>query len=227
MTTNKTNTTATANNAKVDFFSSSRELSLRTAEYFRVVIHKAEIKAIFAAKIESTMNSIAGINDMLAGNTQIDISKEKLEEMLANYTSILTSLEEEQEKQLKEEACFAWTDTDKSFKKCVAKAERYEQVLAEVRAWYKHYGLVIDNTTYETQVMNTKGQKTNVKKIEKSNGTKTLVYDASNALKNLYAVGFEWMVEAGTIKPAQIPSVLRDKYTKTKKNNKKDEKKVA
>ena len=227
MTTNKTNTTVTANNAKVDFFSSSRELSLRTAEYFRVVIHKAEIKAIFAAKIESTMNSIAGINDMLANNTQIDISKEKLEEMLANYTSILTSLEEEQEKQLKEEACFAWTDTDKSFKKCVAKAEKYEQVLAEVRAWYKHYGLVIDNTTFETAVMNSIGQKTNVKTMVKSNGTKALVYDASNALKNLYAVGFEWMVEAGTIKPAQIPSVLRDKYTKTKKNSKKDEKKVA
>lgn len=227
MTTNKTNTTATANNAKVDFFASSRELSSRTAEYFHVVIHKAEIKAIFAAKIESTMNSIAGINDMLAGNTQIDISKEKLEEMLANYTSILASLEEEQEKQLKEEACFAWTDTDKSFKKCVAKAEKPEQVLSEVRAWFKHYGLVIDNTTFETAVMNSIGKKINQKKIVKSNGTKALVYDASNALKNLYAVGFEWMVEAGTIKPAQIPSVLRDKYTKTKKNNKKDEKKVA
>lgn len=227
MTTNKTNTTATANNAKVDFFSSSRELSLRTAEYFRVILHKAEIKAISSAKIASTMNSIAGINDMLAGNTQIDISKEKLEEMLANYTSILTSLEEEQEKQLKEEACFAWTDTDKSFKKCVAKAERPEQVLSEVRAWFKHYGLVIDNTTFETAVMNSIGQKTNVKKMVKSNGTKALVYDASNALKNLYAVSFEWMVEAGTIKPAQIPSVLRNKYTKTKKNSKKDEKKVA
>jgi len=224
MTKNTTNTTITNNNSKVDFFSSSKELSSRTAEYFRVVIHKAEIKTIFSAKIENTMNSIAAVNDMLAGHTKIDVPAEKLNEMLENYKSILASLEAERDKQLKEEACFAWTDTDKSFKKCVAKAERYEQVLTEVRVWFKHYGLIIDNTTFETAVMKSIGQKTSPKKIVTSNGTKALVYDASNALKNLYAVGFEWMVEAGTIKPAQIPSVLRDKYAK---KSKKDEKKVA
>ena len=50
---------------------------------------------------------------------------------------------------------------------------------------------------------------------------KVLKYDVTNALKNLYGVGFEWMVEAETIKPADIPSVLTDKYTKkSKKNNK-------
>ena len=66
------------------------------------------------------------------------------------------------------------------------------------------------------------GKKVNVKTLVKSNGTKALVWDVTNALKNLYAVSFEWMVEAGTIKNADIPSVLAEKYAKksSKKNNK-------
>ena len=51
---------------------------------------------------------------------------------------------------------------------------------------------------------------------------RSMRYDVTNALKNLYGVAFEWMVEAGTIKPADIPSVLVDKYAK--KSNKKDKK---
>lgn len=220
MTTNKTNTTA--NNAKVDFFASSRELSSRTAEFFRVMLHKAEIKTVYSAKIENTMNSIAGVEDMLAGKTKIDISEDKLNEMLKNYQTILAGLESERDKLLKEEASFSLTETDKSFKKCVGKATRREQVLTEVRAWFKHYNLIIDNTTFEVAVMESIGQKTSVKRLVNSNGEKVLVYDASNALKNLYAISFEWMVQAGTIKAAMIPSVLQDKYAKkSKKSNKK------
>ena len=53
-----------------------------------------------------------------------------------------------------------------------------------------------------------------------SNGTKCMVYDATNALRNMYGVSFEKMVEAGTIKSAMIPSVLVDKYAKKNKKNK-------
>ena len=222
--TNKTNTTNnnTTTLAKVDFFASSKELASRTSEYFRVMLHRAEIKSIFSTKIESTMNSISGVEDMLAGKTKIDISEDKLNEMLKNYQTILAGLESERDKLLKEEASFSLTETDKSFKKCVAKATHREQVLSEVRAWFKHYGLIIDNTTFEVAVMESIGQKTSVKRLVNSNGEKVLVYDASNALKNLYAMGFEWMVQAGTIKAAMIPSVLQDKYAKkSKKSNKK------
>ena len=83
------------------------------------------------------------------------------------------------------------------------------------------YKLDVSGTTFETAVLESIGKKIDTKTIVKSNGTKALKYDVTNALKNLYGVGFEWMVEAGTIKPADIPSVLTDKYTKkSKKNNK-------
>lgn len=73
----------------------------------------------------------------------------------------------------------------------------------------------------EPAVLESIGKKIDTKTVVKSNDTKALKYDVTNALKNLYGVGFEWMVEAGTIKPADIPSVLTDKYTKkSKKNNK-------
>ena len=57
-----------------------------------------------------------------------------------------------------------------------------------------------------------------------SGGTKCMNYDSTNALKNMYGVSFEWMVEAGTIKNADIPSVLVDKYAK--KDSKKGKKKA-
>ena len=88
------------------------------------MLHKAEIKTIYAAKIENAMNSIAGVEDMLKGNTQIDISEDKLNEMLKNYQTILEKLTVERDKLLKEEASFTFTETDKSFKKCVGKATR-------------------------------------------------------------------------------------------------------
>jgi hypothetical protein len=97
-----------------------------------------------------------------------------------------------------------------------------DDVKTAVRDFYKNYDLTVDNTTFETVVLESIGQKINVKTIITSNGTKALQYDSANALKNLYAVAFEFMVEAGTIKSASIPSVLADKYTKksSKKSNK-------
>ena len=100
-------------------------------------------------------------------------------------------------------------------------AKCLEDVKTAVENFYKAYKLDVTNTTFETAVLESIGKKIDTKTVVKSNGTKALKYDVTNALKNLYGVGFEWMVEAGTIKPADIPSVLVDKYTKkAKKNNK-------
>lgn len=216
-----TNTTVTTNNAKVDFFQSARTLSTRTSEFFRCIIKKAELNTIYGSKIDANNNSIAAIDDMLEKGTNLDVTAEDLNRMRANYVTINEGLKVEWDKLLKEQASFEYNEHDKKFRKAMKDAKSLEDVKTAVENFYKAYKLDVTNTTFETAVLESIGKKVDTKTVVKSNGTKALKYDVTNALKNLYGVGFEWMVEAGTIKPADIPSVLTDKYAKkSKKNNK-------
>lgn len=211
----------TTNNAKVDFFQSARTLSTRTSEFFRCIIKKAELNTIYGSKIDANNNSIAAIDDMLEKGTNLDVTVDDLNRMRANYVTINEGLKVEWDKLLKEQASFEYNEHDKKFRKAMKDAKCLEDVKTAVENFYKAYKLNATNTTFETAVLESIGKKIDTKTVVKSNGTKALKYDVTNALKNLYGVGFEWMVEAGTIKPADIPSVLTDKYTKkSKKNNK-------
>ena len=220
MSKTTTNTTTT-NNAKVDFFQSARTLSTRTSEFFRCIIKKAELNTIYSSKIDANEKSIAAIDDMLEKGTNLDVTVEDLNRMRTNYVTINEGLKVEWDKLLKEQASFEYNEHDKKFRKAMKDAKCLEDVKTAVENFYKAYKLDVTNTTFETAVIESIGKKIDTKTVVKSNGTKALKYDVTNALKNLYGVGFEWMVEAGTIKPADIPSVLTDKYAKkSKKNNK-------
>nr|DAK87568.1 MAG TPA: hypothetical protein [Bacteriophage sp.]DAS83228.1 MAG TPA: hypothetical protein [Caudoviricetes sp.]DAZ80819.1 MAG TPA: hypothetical protein [Caudoviricetes sp.] len=211
----------TTNNAKVDFFQSARTLSTRTSEFFRCIIKKAELNTIYGSKIDANNNSIAAIDDMLEKGTNLDVTVDDLNRMRANYVTINEGLKVEWDKLLKEQASFEYNEHDKKFRKAMKDATCLEDVKIAVASFYKAYKLDVSGTTFEIAVLESIGKKIDTKTVVKSNGTKALKYDVTNALKNLYGVGFEWMVEAGTIKPADIPSVLTDKYTKkSKKNNK-------
>lgn len=219
MTNTTNNTTKTAN---VDFFKASKELSSRTSEFFRVIIKKAELNTIYSAKIAANETSIASIDDMIKNGTSIEVPEEDLEKMRENYVTINDGLKLEWDKLLEEQASFEYNGYDKAFKKAIKDAKSVETVKVAVRSFFKNYKLDIENTAFETAVLESIGKKVDNKTIVTSNGTKALRYDVTNALKNLYGVAFEAMVEAGTIKPADIPSVLVDKYAK--KSNKKDKK---
>lgn len=211
----------TTNNAKVDFFQSARTLSTRTSEFFRCIIKKAELNTIYGSKIDANNNSIAAIDDMLEKGTNLDVTVDDLNRMRANYVTINEGLKVEWDKLLKEQASFEYNEHDKKFRKAMKDATCLEDIKIAVASFYKAYKLDVSGTTFEIAVLESIGKKIDTKTVVKSNGTKALKYDVTNALKNLYGVGFEWMVEAGTIKPADIPSVLTDKYTKkSKKNNK-------
>lgn len=220
--TNTTNTTnnATTNTTKVDFFRSSRTLASRTSEFFRVVIKKAELNTIYSEKISSNESSIASIDDMLKNGSKLDVSEEELTKMRENYVTINDALKIEWEKLLAEQATFEYTANDKKFKKAMKNATSTDDVKNAIRDFFKEYKLEVANTTFENAILESIGKKVTVKTLVKSNGTKALTYDVTNALKNLYGVSFEWMVEAGTIKPANIPSVLQKKYEKKKTNKK-------
>lgn len=202
-----TNTTVAANNAKVDFFQSARTLSTRTSEFFRCIIKKAELNTIYGSKIDANEKSIAAIDDMLEKGTNLDVTVEDLNRMRTNYVTINEGLKVEWDKLLKEQASFEYNEHDKKFRKAMKDAKSLEDVKTAVENFYKAYKLDVSGTTFETAVLESIGKKIDTKTVVKSNGTKALKYDVTNALKNLYGVGFEWMVEAGTIKPADIPSL--------------------
>ena len=221
MSKTTTNTTVATNNAKVDFFQSARTLSTRTSEFFRCIIKKAELNTIYSSKIDANEKSIAAIDDMLEKGSTLDVSVDDLNRMRENYVTINGGLKIEWDKLVKEQATFKYTEHDKKFRNAMKSATCLEDVKIAVENFYKAYKLDVTGTTFETAVLESIGKKVDTKTIVKSNGTKAMKYDVANALKNLYGVGFEWMVEAGTIKPADIPTVLVDKYTKKyKKNNK-------
>ena len=214
-------TTVATNNAKVDFFQSARTLSTRTSEFFRCIIKKAELNTIYGSKIDANEKSIAAIDGMLEKGTNLDVTVEDLNRMRANYVTINESLKVEWGKLLKEQASFEYTEHDNAFRKAMKSATCLEDVKTAVKNFYKAYKLDVAGTTFETAVLESIGKKIDTKTVVKSNGTKAMKYDVANALKNLYGVAFEWMVEAGTIKPTDIPTVLIDKYAKkSKKNNK-------
>ena len=216
-----TSATVATNNAKVDFFQSARTLSTRTSEFFRCIIKKAELNTIYGSKIDANEKSIASIDDMLEKGTNLDVTVEDLNRMRANYVTINKGLKVEWDKLLKEQASFEYNEHDKKFRKAMKDAKSLEDVKTAVENFYKAYKLDVAGTTFETAVLESIGKKVDTKTVVKSNGSKALKYDVTNALKNLYGVGFEWMIEAGTIKPADIPSVLTDKYTKKAKENNK------
>lgn len=217
---NTTTNNTTVNTAKVDFFQSTKTLSTRTSEFFRAMLKKAELNTIYSSKINANEASIAGIDDMLAGNTKMDVAPDELEKMRENYISINESLKKEWDKLVKEQATFDFTKEDKAFKSAMKNAKTIDDVKKAVRDFFKNYKLTVENTTFENAVLESIGKKVDTKTLVNSNGTKALKYDITNALKNLYAVSFEWMVEAGTIKNADIPTVLVEKYAK--KSNKKN-----
>lgn len=219
--TNKTTNNNTTTTKNVDFFQSTRTLATRTSEFFRCVVKKAELNTIYGTKIENNNNSIAGIDDMLEKGTKMDVTKEDLERMRANYVTMNEALKLEWDKLLAEQATFEYTEHDKKFRKAMKNAQNINDVKVAIRAFYHAYKLEVADTKFEVAVLESIGKKVDTRTIVKSNGTKALKYDVTNALKNLYGVAFEAMVEAETIKPADIPSVLVEKYTKkSKKNNK-------
>lgn len=218
-TTNKT----TNNDARVDFFKSARTLSTRVAEYFRVVIKKEELRTIYTAKINDNNASLSGVDDMLEKGTDM-WTPEELIVLREKYVARIGELQAEWDKLVAEQANFELTGNDKKFRKAVKNAKSIDDLKIACRAFFREYKLVIDGTTFETALVDSIGKRIDKRTVVTSGGTKCMNYDSTNALKNMYGVSFEWMVEAGTIKNADIPSVLVDKYAK--KGSKKDKKKA-
>lgn len=216
-------TTKTTKTTRVNFFDADKKLALRTSEFFRVVLAKAEINTMYRNAVADINGKIEVLVGMLEEGTKL-LTKEQIDARIEEYRVILQTLEDEKADLIAEQATFEYTKADKEFRKGVKTANSKAVVKVLARQWFKNYGLDITGTSFETKLMDSIGKKIDVKTLVTSDGKKALVWDSNNALKNLYATSFEEMVQAGTIKNADIPVLLREKYGKkaTKKGGKKN-----
>lgn len=214
--------TATKNINRVDFFQASRDLSDRVSEFFRCVLHKKELNLIYNEKISSEEKSLENLLEIDEKGTTIPELQDPIarEKMATVKMARIEELRRQKQEQIDKEATFTWTDSDKEFKKSIKNATCNDEIVKAVRKWFADYTLVIDGTDFERACIESVGKKIKDRKIIDSEGAECMAYDENNALKNMYGVSFEYMVQAGTIKSAQIPEVLREKYAKkgSKKN---------
>lgn len=208
------NTTLTGN---VDFFQATRSLSDRVAEFFRCILEKKNINLEYDAKIKTLRESVENIEN-LAGSILAD----NMSVLKSATLEQIDTLEKQRADLIAEQATFEYTDADKSFKKALSKNPSADIVAEEVCKWFDNYGLNIRGTLFLDEICGTFGDKIYMKEFVRTSGTNALKVDANNALKNLYAVSYQHMVRVGTIKPAQIPELVREKYApkKSKKSSK-------
>lgn len=209
---NNASVTATRN---VDFYVAKREMSEDVTKFFRCILRKKEINLEYEKKISTLSESIENL-DKLAGS----VMEEQIPALKAAAYEQLKTYEEEKAKLIEEQGKFDYSENDKAFKKALSKNPSADTVVEEVCKWFSNYDLDIKDTLFLDEVCGTFGMKIDFKTMVMTEGKAVLKLDANNALKNLYACAYEHMVQIGTIKAAQIPELVREKFMPKKANKK-------
>jgi len=208
---------------RVDLFTAKREMSANVAEFTKCVILRKKIQMEYKAQIESVQNALNNL-DNLKGS----IHEDKIPEMRTTYEESLSALEKARDEQIEAEAKFEKTDGDKRFVKALKNCHvyAYSTIASAIREWFKDYGLDVAESTLESEIMDAIGGKVNFNELVDSCGTNGITVDNNRALQMLYWVLFRHMVIVGTIKEAQIPSIISDKYGRRALVAKKEAKKA-
>lgn len=203
---------------RVDFYSATRQMSLDVAEYIRVVVAKKDINLTYANKCKELNETIERVEN-LSGS----VFAGRVEELKANAYEALKKYEEERKQQLEEQATYVKSENDKRLEKVFKskKGVTYESATEALIEWFMHYNLDITDTYLLEEIMDSFGSVQDIKTLVRSDSMKIMKVDYNKVLQKVYGICYEHMVGA-TIKPAQIPELVRDKYMpkKSKKSNK-------
>lgn len=207
---------------KTNYFEINKSVSTRVVEFATLRILKKEIQLEYGRKIDKVREQIKYLNEMQEDNSQI-MTKEQITGKLAEKYAEIEELELARNEQIKNEATFELTDNDKALKKAL-KGTSYDDIngiFDALKEWFSNYNYDLsDKETLCQQLLSAIGAKEDFKKLCASNGSAILVVNNTKALDMLYWVLFEGMVQAGTIKNAQLPEIIVDKYGKKKNSDK-------
>jgi len=197
-------------------------MSTRVEEYVKCRVLAKKIKKEYADKIAAIQKKLDNLATWEGSIFEKDIpAQEKI------WKDEIKELEEKRDKQLKDEAKFDWTKGDKEFKSTLKGLDvndpKVEQAIID---WFKNYELDVTNSVLLYDILDAIGGKEDFNKLVDSEGLDAVSVDNTRALSMLYWVAFRHMAQAGTIKKAQIPDIIKDNFGKVAKQKKKDAKKA-
>lgn len=207
---------------RVDFFKANRNLSERVVEFMRCRVWKKAIQLEFDSKIQAAKATIENYAKL-----EGSIMKEHAEEVRIAGLAQIAEFEKQRDEQIEAEAKFEFTEADKTFKKSLKSADGAADLIADaVCEWFENYGLDISDTYFLDEILNQFGSKFDFRKFVATNAQDARALDVTRALEMMYCTAYTHMISAGTIKAAQIPQIVQDKYApKKKKSSKKSAKK--
>lgn len=208
---------------KIDLFKADRTMSGRVEEYVKCRVLRKAISKDYSDKIQSIDLSIKNLDNLRGSILESTIATQKEELMMARMTLVA-----ERAEQLKKEATFEFTKADKDFKKALKGVSMDSPVIAEqVVEWFKNYGLDVSDSELLADICQAIGGKEDFHKLVDADGMDGISVDNNRALSMLYWVAFRHMATVGTIKPAQIPAIIKDNFGTAAQDAKKKAKKEA
>lgn len=206
----------------IDLFKADKTMSTRVEEYVKCRILRKAIMKEYNDKIsaiDTSIENLAKLEGSILANT---IDTQKAQFMKAKEELIL-----KRDEQIKKEATFEYTQGDKDFKKALKGLSMDSPIVSEqVVAWFKNYNLDVADTNLLADILLAIGGKEDFHKLVDSNGIDAVAVDNNRALSMLYWVAFRHMATVGTIKPAQIPDIIKDNFGVKAKEAKKAAKKA-
>ncbi len=200
---------------KVDFFNLDKEFSDRVVNYMIKKVWRRELQL----KYEQELNKLYEKLDRIK-NLENSILKEEIYDKRKNILAKIGKLELQKQKDLKDSK-FEEIETDKKFKKIVKTSQGANAVDA-VREFYSYWGLDISHSYFEDELISAFGKKAfSIKTLVETCGKDSVTFNVTDAWGLLYTMAYARMVQVGTIKPIQIPEIIREKYTVNQKKNKK------
>ena len=193
---------------KVDLFKADKTMSARVEEYVKCRVLRKAIMKEYEGQIKAIDSSLENLNK-LEGSILADTIPAQKEKYLVAREELV----EKRDKQITEEATFELTKGDTVFKKTLKGLSMSDSKVSEaVVEWFKNYNLDIADSELLTDILQAIGGKEDFHKLVDSEGLDGVSVDNNRALNMLYWVAFKHMATVGTIKPAQIPDIIKDNF---------------
>lgn len=205
---------------KCDLFSKDSSLRDRVADFMSKKVWGITLKARCNIEIKEAEASIAGLSKLM-GSVREESAKESIKALEARIIELNTTLE----KQLEEEALFAYTEQDNILFKSYKDATTSEEIKNAIIAWFASYDFdVAECADFLDMFLNAIAgeRKAGAKAIINSGATNFTLDKRTkgDVMGIFYGKLAEFMLVKGALKPSAIPEDVREYYAPKKKSNK-------
>ena len=203
---------------KIDWFKADKALSLSVAEYMRCVVWKKEYNLQYAKKTEPLRSVIRALD-----KGELHAISSTNDELRASTMARLSELDAEHARLVDEFATFTLSDSAKTLRKALKKG----QGESAIEDFFDAYGLNIRDTGFAHQCFERAGLKPfDARTYVNSNGCTVTTEDLGRVFQHVFTGAYEAMVQAGTIKPQQVPALMMWQYHKCYDAKRKAQKKA-